>query len=194
MSVHQQPELKAAILGLPDKEKDKLLIRLINKDKMLIKRLHFQLLEDEADLSDRIDDLRERLVQLFELSTKSIRNQAHQSNIIALTKLIRQANGMVNEHEKITKHKLSEIEFRILILQQSFEHFSAVISREDLAASRKLHQYIAGRVKYIIGHANKLHEDLRFDYQDDIQKLLQASYETSIGNYLKQLKISKNWW
>ena len=42
MSLHKDPELKEAVLNLPEKEKDKLLVRLIGKDTMLMKQLHFQ--------------------------------------------------------------------------------------------------------------------------------------------------------
>ena len=52
MNLKQVPELKNAILDLPSKEKDKLLLRLINKDETLVEHLHFQLLEDENDLID----------------------------------------------------------------------------------------------------------------------------------------------
>jgi DNA repair exonuclease SbcCD ATPase subunit len=61
MSLHQDAELKKAVLDLPQKEKDKLLVRLISKDKMLIKQLHFQLLENAEDLEERIEKLRKQL-------------------------------------------------------------------------------------------------------------------------------------
>ena len=40
-------QLKWAIVTMPGEEKDKLLLRLISKDDMLVKKLHHQLLEDD---------------------------------------------------------------------------------------------------------------------------------------------------
>jgi hypothetical protein len=53
MKLSEHKDLKASIINLPPKEKDKLLLRLIAKDKVLTEHLHFKLLEDELDLEDR---------------------------------------------------------------------------------------------------------------------------------------------
>ena len=65
------PELKTAILELPEKEKDKLLLRLIRKDRTLIQQLHFQLLEGPTDLEDR----HERTLKLVNLEIDRIEKQ-----------------------------------------------------------------------------------------------------------------------
>ena len=46
MKLSEHKELKKEILALPVKEKDKLLLRLVAKDKVLTEHLHFLLLED----------------------------------------------------------------------------------------------------------------------------------------------------
>lgn len=192
MSVHQQPELKAAILALPNKEKDKLLIRLINKDKLLIKKLHFELLEDEADLQLRVDNLRDQLRELFTNAAKLLTNKNSLSNIVALNKLVRQANGMVNEHEKITKDKVSELEFRLLILEEALTRFAHIIDQDHLHASHKLHQYLAARIKFAYGKWQKLHEDLRFDFRADLQMITSVAYGSLLAPYLRHHQIPEN--
>ena len=189
MSVHQQPELKSAILKLPEKEKDKLLIRLINKDKLLIKRLHFQLLEDEIDLQQRIDDLREQLKLLFKEAAKTQNSRVSAADVSTLNKILRLANGMVNEHEKVTKDKVSEVEFRLLILHEAFAKFSKVIERNDVYKSQKLHQYLAARIKFAYGKWLKLHEDYRFDFHEDLQHIISQGNEGSLAPYLRQYHI-----
>ncbi|MCL7988593.1 hypothetical protein M8998_11660 [Sphingobacterium sp. lm-10] len=189
MSVHQQPELKSAILSLPNKEKDKLLLRLINKDKLLIKRLHFQLLEDESDLQLRVESLRTQLKLLFSDAAQNTANNATAGSIIALSKLVRQANGLVNEHEKVTKDTFSEIEFRMLILREVTERFALVIGRSHLHASHKLHQYLAARIKFVFGKWKKLHEDLRFDFSEDLQQIISFGYDSPLAPYLQQHTI-----
>lgn len=49
-------ELKRAICQMPSTEKDKILLRLIAKDEMLIAKMQYQLLEDENDVVKRRDE------------------------------------------------------------------------------------------------------------------------------------------
>lgn len=48
-----EQELKQAILNLPGKEKIKLLLKLINKDAVLVKQLHYQLIDGPDSLDER---------------------------------------------------------------------------------------------------------------------------------------------
>ncbi|PVH25641.1 hypothetical protein [Sphingobacterium corticibacter] len=189
MSVHQQPELKAAILALPDRAKDKLLIRLINKDKMLIKRLHFELLEDETDLQARVEHLRRQLQTLFVDAAKSMASNTSLNSIIAVNKLVRHANGIINEHEKVTKDKISEVEFRLLILKELIQRFSQIVEVSHLQASHKLHQYLAARIKFAYGKWLKLHEDYQFDFRDELQLIITWGSNSALSPYLRQYNI-----
>ena len=180
MSLHKDPELKAAVLGLSSKEKDKLLIRLISKDKILMKQLHFQLLENEYDLEDRINSLREKLLDLTSPSRSSVKNVAMYSNYRALTVLLRQASGMINEHEKVTKDKFSEAEFRLLILQEAFANYPNLFDKTYVAAADKLQRYVAARLKTTFNKYDKLHEDLQFDLKDSYEKVLQFAEEHNL--------------
>jgi hypothetical protein len=173
MSLHKDPELKEAVLNLSPKEKDKLLVRLISKDKMLMKQLHYQLLENEYDLEDRINALREKLQDLLSPNRSGIKNTAMYSHYRTLTALLRQASGMINEHEKVTKDKFSEAEFRLLILQLAFEHYPILFQKSYVAASDKLHRYAAARLKSTINKYEKLHEDLQFDLKESYDKVME---------------------
>ncbi|MCI0920566.1 hypothetical protein [Sphingobacterium rhinopitheci] len=166
MSLHKDPELKEAVLNLSPREKDKLLIRLISKDKMLMKQLHFQLLEDEDDLSRRIESLREKLNEMSNPNRSDIKNSAVYSNYKGLTSLIRQQSGLINEHEKITKDKFSEVEFRLLILENAFKTYPILFEKSYIAISDKLHRYVIARLKATLTKYDKLHEDLQFDLQE----------------------------
>ncbi|WP_159636489.1 hypothetical protein [Sphingobacterium composti Ten et al. 2007 non Yoo et al. 2007] len=180
MSLHKDPELKAAVLSLPPKEKDKLLVRLISKDKMLMKQLHFQLLEDEIDLEERINTLRERLNELLGPNRSGIKNVAMYSHYRALTVLLRQASGMINEHEKVTKDKFSEAEFRLLILERAFEHYPALFHKTYVSAADKLQRYVAARLKTTFNKYDKLHEDLQFDLKESYEKVLTFAEEQGL--------------
>ena len=169
MSLHKDAELKEAVLNLSPKEKDKLLVRLIGKDKMLMKQLHFQLLEDETDLEDRIEKLRTNLSDMLQPSRSGIKNVAMYSNYKALTNLLRQASGMINEHEKVTKDKFSEAEFRLLILEQAFKLYPILFDRTHILVGSKLQNYVTTRIKSTFGKYDKLHEDLQFDLRDSYE-------------------------
>lgn len=166
MSLHKDPELKEAILQLSSREKDKLLVRLIGKDKLLMKQLHFQLLEDQDDLALRIDTLREKLQELSSPQQTGIKNTGTFSNYSALTALLRRQSGMINEHEKVTKDKFSEVEFRLLILHMAFRNYASLFDKSTMTSAGKLHRYTAARLKTVQAKYDKLHEDLQFDLQD----------------------------
>ncbi|UIR55557.1 hypothetical protein LZQ00_14960 [Sphingobacterium sp. SRCM116780] len=192
MSIHQDPELKKAVLNLPIKEKDKLLLRLISKDKMLVKQLHFQLLEDESDLEARIENLRKHLQQLFDIGASQVFNSPNMSNFVGLSKLVKQASGMVNEHEKVTKDKISEVEFRIYILERAIMNYPHLFSSSYQSAAHKLQKYIAGRIKHAVAKYEKIHEDHQFDFREHFQLILDTAKDTALHDYIKVLNINTN--
>src|SRR5690606_13633342 len=116
MKLNQQPELKKAILDLPQGEKDKLLVRLINKDAMLVKQLHFQLLEDEFDLDERAAALLRQLQQLLERAAGYISNTNQRRNADHLMGELKYGSGLINEHATITKDKMSEVRCRLFLV------------------------------------------------------------------------------
>ncbi len=177
MSLHKDLPLKQAVLALSEKEKDKLLVRLINKDKMLLKQLHYELLEDEADLADRIEVLKERLEGLFDQASSTVKNLPLYSNYRELTSLMRQASGWINEHEKVTKDKFSVVECRLILLQEAFERFPVLFGPTALLPGMKLHKYVMGRVKNVSGLFNKLHEDLQFDLNPQMESVISFAEE-----------------
>lgn len=174
MSLHKDPELKNAVLSLPQKEKDKLLVRLVNKDKMLLKQLHFQLLEDESDLENRIELLKHKLRDLYEDANGyyKVRNEATFQHYKSLNSLMRDASGLVNEHEKVTKDKFSEAECRIYILKEAFDRYPILFAESFSSTAFKLSKYTAMRIKATITKYEKLHEDLQFDLQDDMDAVI----------------------
>lgn len=165
MSLSKDPELKTAVLNLPQKEKDKLLIRLINKDKMLVKQLHYQLLENEYDLENRIEQLKHQLSSLFEENRSGLSNTPTYTYFKMLNNIIRQASGLINEHEKVTKDKLSVAESRLFIIAEPYRLYPSLFAKNHLLVAMKLHKYILARIKTALSKTKVLHEDLQFDLQ-----------------------------
>lgn len=179
-----EADLKEAILDLPIKEKEKLLIRLIRKDKTLINQLHFQLLEDESDLEDR----RKTTLKNIDAAIKQIMS-AHQNRYYNPRKLLldlRTISGYVNSHFLITKDKIGEIELRLHILLEIFENVPDFFKHDDYH-HEKLLKYTAGRIKNAFTSYNKLHEDIQYDYQDKMEAALQFARSSALKNYLSDL-------
>ena len=57
-------ELEKAILSLAAKEKDKMLLKLIAKNDLLVQQLQYQLLENESFLEERRDEIRKSIVRV----------------------------------------------------------------------------------------------------------------------------------
>src|ERR1700749_4895929 len=105
MLLKDHKDLKAAITAIPPKEKDKLLLRLVAKDKVLTEHLHYKLLEDETDLEDRKEkiktDVEEQIAELKKLNAK-----------VALVK-VRKMITSVNHFYKVTKDPVGEVELKL---------------------------------------------------------------------------------
>ncbi len=181
------PELKTAVLALPEKEKDKLLLRLIRKDRTLIQQMHFQLLEGEIDLEER----RERTFRLVNQEILQVERQLDARkyyNPRDLMLALRSMSGLVNQHFLITKDKTGELEMRLHILNQIF-HYAPGFFDYANHANDKLLQYVIGRIKNVHGSYSKLHEDLQFDYAEKFNEALAFAYSSSLRNYLQELAI-----
>ena len=57
-------ELEKAILSLPVKDKDKMLLKLVAKSELLIQQLNFQLLEDESDLKEKREEIKSTILRV----------------------------------------------------------------------------------------------------------------------------------
>lgn len=172
MSLHKDPELKKAVLNLSQKDKDKLLVRLIGKDKLLLKQLHFQLLEDEYDLENRVSELKAYLAKVIDISKKTISNTPSYVNFKELNYVLRHANGVINEHEKVTKDKIGDFESRLLLIKTSISLFPKLFQHDSSLAAEKLKIYMTARIKNLLMKFDKLHEDIQFDYQEIMDYIL----------------------
>jgi hypothetical protein len=98
-------ELKTAITEMPEKEKDKLLIRLVAKEPVLMAKLKHQLLEDEVDMEQQRDKIMQQIVNTFSMEGFTIWN--HTPGLVMM--VMRDFSGDINHHVKVTKDKYGEI-------------------------------------------------------------------------------------
>lgn len=191
MTLNQQPELKEAILNQSEKEKDKLLIRLINKDKKLMQQLHYLLLENEDDLIDRIQTAKTELEKIFERTQRDVLRKTMNYRHKELTSYLRIASGLVNEHASVTKNKESELDLRLLILEEAFDTFHNLYLENSFGYKSDLHFiYQTTRIKSVISLYEKLHEDLQYEYRERLSNIMKFVHTSILSDFLVQLNVN----
>ncbi|TCD04651.1 hypothetical protein EZ449_17025 [Pedobacter frigidisoli] len=172
MKLAEHKDLKSAITELPVKEKDKLLLRLIAKDKVLTEHLHYKLLENELDLEDRKEtikaDVTDQLPELKKLNAKEA--------LVRVRKMI----TSVNHFYKVTKDPLGEVELKLFILNIiPLEYKRSVLGYRDYGFL--FTAYYVKTIEVTINKFRKLHEDLQFDLSESLNNLLDKIYSSKLA-------------
>jgi len=182
MKLAEHKDLKLAITDLSVKEKDKLLLRLVAKDKVLTEHLHYKLLEDETDLEDRKEkikaDVEEQITELRKLNAKE-----------ALVK-VRKMIAMVNHFYKVTKDAFGEVELKIHILNSiPIEYKAKTFSYRDFMIL--FAAYYIKTVAATLNKFKKLHEDLQFDLTKEFNDVLDKIYSSKLSDAAQTLNLPK---
>jgi len=186
MKLSEHKDLKKEILALPVKEKDKLLLRLVAKDKVLTEHLHFTLLEDESNLRDRVAFIKDEItVALQELHTTP--KTSAKDVLLVLRKITKQ----INHFYKVTKAEFEEIELKLLMFSTApmkfrYKVYSMTKNHEQLLAN-----YVVKSIQIVLRKYSKLHEDLQFDLREQVNELLVKVHESYIGKTAVALGLQK---
>ncbi|WP_225872807.1 hypothetical protein [Pedobacter frigoris] len=174
------------IRSLPEKEKDKLLLRLIAKDKVLTEHLHFKLLEDEGDLVQR----HQKLHSIIDQSIQDLLwVQKPTSKEVMLR--MRRLNGMISHHFKVTKDVLTEIELRIHLLNNLPIVFKEGVFSPMHKFNEKLNVYFVKSAMSVLGKYMKLHEDIQFDLKESLNEVLTKIYTNKTSAVAEELGLPK---
>lgn len=161
-------ELKEAISNLPSSEKDKLILRLLKKDRLLTERLLFELVSEQT-VDQRRDAVKERLDSEIERATRYFRSADY------LNVEIRSMSGIISEHVFITKDKFGEAWLNLWMLNKVLKR-----NQEKLAANRRPEKFniaVIARIFKVLLIVDKLHEDYFTELSDELNEL-----GTLIGN------------
>lgn len=184
MKLSEHKELKLEILALPAKEKDKLLLRLIGKDKVLTERLHFELLEDEADLQQRVANIKENIVQGMQ-GLQLLKNVNAKEVLLQLRKLAKQ----VNHHYKVTKANYEEVELRLFLFNHTVIAFKTGLFSSYRKHEQLLASYFVKSTLMTIRKFKALHEDLQYDLKEEMNKLLEKIYKGYMAGVAQELGL-----
>lgn len=177
-------ELKEAICQMPQKEKDKILLRLIAKDQMLIARLEHELFGDENETKALVEEIKEDIDRVM--------NYNHDTPGW-LMMAMRSINGDITRHVKITKDKTGEIELTLYLLSTTFKKQEEFL-KEYAYRADTFGNYVCKRTDFVLKKIIKLHPDLQFDYKNEtefILNFLHTSKATQADAVVQ--KIPKDW-
>lgn len=157
-------DFKDAVARIPNKEKDKLLLRLLNKDIVLANQLYFQLVQTRS-----VEELRTELEQeiVNELNGRS----RHFYSPGVLMMYLREISGKINEHVSTTKDKYGDPYLNCMMLIHALQLHSGNLNLCSKNESYKFSVYVIARIFKIMTQVNTLHEDLKYDFNGIFEKL-----------------------
>ncbi|WP_209388784.1 deoxyuridine 5'-triphosphate nucleotidohydrolase [Chryseobacterium sp. RR2-3-20] len=172
-------EFKNALSQLSSIEKDRLIFRLLKKDKILSKKLYFELIEEETTDQKR-NEMEEIICKNVDDAAKYISNQKY------FVVLIRSISAEITEHVKVTSDKFGEVSLNLILVTQILE-YNDKLSRLRFNDVYKLYLYLINKVMKALISTKKLDEDYWFE----INEYLDEVYQKVTSNiYLEKLFIN----
>ena len=165
-----EQDFKDALAHLPNKEKDKLILRLLKKDIKLANQLYFELVETRS-----VEDLRNMVEQEIEAFFQSIRIHFYSPGILMMN--LRDVSGMISNHVSTTKDKFGEPYLNCIMLINALQNNSANLKQCSKGEAFKFNTYVVARIFKILTQVRALHEDLRFDFQELFEQLVTEMIE-----------------
>lgn len=161
-------ELKQAIRTLPMPEKDKLLLRLIAKDHLLVEKLHHQLLEDEADQKYRREALAEQIRNHF--AAEGFGYWSHTPGLVMME--MRSFSGEISRHVKVTRDKYGEVQLNLVLVNATFTAQRHLLYNNQHRAD-KFADYVCKKAQAILKKLRTLDRDYYLDFEQDVNAMLQ---------------------
>ena len=179
-------EFKAALSEFTPIEKDRLIFRLLKKDKLLSKKLYFELIDTE-NTDQKRDAMEEKIRESVDLASKYMGNSKY------FLSLIRKISAEITEHVKITTDKFGDVSLNLLLINKILEH------NEKLGLQRfdniyKLYIYLLNKLVKALFTIKKLDEDYWIEFDGLLTDIEFKIHETL---YLEKLCMNNgvdfNW-
>ena len=179
-------EFKAALSQFSYSEKDKLIFRLLKKDKLLSKKLYFELIDEETtdDKRNAMESyIKERLSEI----SKYIGNPKY------FLVLIRKLSAEITEHVKVTTDKFGEVFLNLFLVSEILE-YNDKLSKQRFDAIYKLYIYLINKIFKALIQIKKLDEDYWLEFDEILSETDSKIHENL---YLEKLCINNgldfNW-
>ncbi|MCS4303865.1 deoxyuridine 5'-triphosphate nucleotidohydrolase [Chryseobacterium sp. BIGb0232] len=179
-------EFKAALSAFTGTEKDKLIFRLLRKDKLLSKKLYFELIDPETT-DDKRNAKEADVEEKIFLASKYIGNAKY------FLTIIRKLSAEITEHVKITTDKFGEVSLNLLMIDKVLD-YNNDLSRQRFDNVYKFYLYIINKLFKSLILIKKLDEDYWMEFDELLRSIYQKILE---NNYLQKLCINNgldlNW-
>lgn len=157
-------EFKEAISHLPDKEKDKLLFRLLKKDPILAKRLEFELISAQS-----VDEKRLEMEEEIKERVKAFSEGFYSLGYLNMD--IRFLSGDITEYVKVTKDKFGEASLNLLLLKEVLKFNNPHISNARWNMRfKKIAVALLARIFKILTLIEKLDQDYFIEFEDPLRE------------------------
>jgi hypothetical protein len=174
-------EFKTALSRLSEKEKDKLIFRLIKHDLKLANRLRFELLQEYTveESRDRIKNKVEKVMEML-----------HDADLKYYTSLdllwrIKDFISQINEHVSTTKDKYGEIELTLFLINQALKFYIQKELSQKSIYDDRMEQYIINKCMRTLLLIQKIDRDFWLDFNEDLSEI-----KMSFGQSHKLMKLS----
>lgn len=180
-------DFKKALQELPEKEKDKLILRLLRRDMDLAEKLYFELVE-----TDTVEDKRQIMETVISNDIKRFSENYHALDFIAIE--MRRISGKISHHVKITKDKFGEISLNLQMLNEVIEQNAFSLTHSKPQKSTKFYNYVIVRTFKILLLIQALHEDFLLDFKEDLNRLgVNISKEKMLLKTANYNSLDVNW-
>ncbi len=151
-------EFKLAISAFSAQEKDKLIIRLLKKDRILSHRLYFELIDPET-----ADDKRTQLETLIKTEVSAAAKRYGRTKYF-LTH-IRKISSKITEHVKITTDKFGEVSLNLLLITETLKNLP------KSGDHYKLYIYFLTKIFRALILTKKLESDYHLELREDFENV-----------------------
>lgn len=174
-------EFKVALSNFSSIEKDRLIFRLLKKDKLLSKKLYFELIDTET-----VDQKRVQMEEIIE--EKVLFASKYLSNPKYFLVLIRKISAEITEHIKVTTDKFGEVSLHLFLINRILDHNSQ-LGHQRFDNIYKLYLYLINKLIRALLTIQKLDEDYWMEFDEPLEEL-----ENKIKNnhYLQKLCVNNS--
>ena len=179
-------EFKQALSEFSPIEKDRLIFRLMKKDKLLSKKLYFELVDPETTDQKR-DQMEENVTEKLASAARYIGNPKYYLSTI------RTISAEITEHVKVTTDKFGEVYLNLFLVDQILENNDS-FAQQRFDNVYKLYIYLINKIVRALLLIKKIDEDYWMEFDEILGKIDDKVHE---NRYLEKLFINNgidfNW-
>ena len=179
-------EFKQALSEFSSIEKDRLIFRLLKKDKLLSKKLYFEIIDPETTDQKR-DQMEENVTEKVASATRYIGNPKYYLSTI------RTISAEITEHVKVTTDKFGEVYLNLFLVDQILENNDS-FAQQRFDNVYKLYIYLINKIVRALLLIKKIDEDYWMEFDEILGKIDDKVHE---NRYLEKLFINNgidfNW-